>query len=65
LLICNADHAGKVNVLLNMNNQPITGSIPAAPCQFPWQAALIVDNGFFCGGSVISQQWVLTAAHCV
>jgi secreted trypsin-like serine protease len=32
--------------------------------QFPWQVALSEDGWFFCGGSLISDQWVLTAAHC-
>jgi secreted trypsin-like serine protease len=29
----------------------------------PWHVALSVDGGF-CGGSIIAQNWVLTAAHC-
>jgi hypothetical protein len=37
--------------------------------QFPWQTALRVEsNGgqyFKCGGSIINQNWVLTAAHCL
>ena len=43
----------------------IVGGYPAAPGQVPFQGAIIVDNGIFCGCSLIAQQYVLTAAHCV
>ncbi len=32
--------------------------------QHPWQVALQFKGTFFCGGSIIAQKWILTAAHC-
>lgn len=53
----------------------IVGGEEAQPGAWPWQVALINPdqvgsgpnylNAQFCGGSLIHQEWVLTAAHCV
>merc|ERR1712177_156322 len=42
----------------------IVGGFEAEPNQWPWQVALFIDNAWFCGGSIISENYVLTAAHC-
>jgi prostatin (serine protease 8) len=46
----------------------IVGGSPAADGAWPWQVRLLDSmdpQSGFCGGSLISNQWVLTAAHCV
>ena len=37
----------------------------AARGAWPWQIMLKVNGDFKCGGVVLTNYWVLTAAHCI
>ena len=42
------------------------GGRPADPDEWPWLAAILTPgDGQYCGGTLISDSYVLTAAHCV
>uniref|UniRef100_A0A3Q3GCR8 Transmembrane serine protease 5 n=1 Tax=Labrus bergylta TaxID=56723 RepID=A0A3Q3GCR8_9LABR len=43
----------------------IIGGVEATLGRWPWQVSLYYSNRHTCGGSIITSQWVVTAAHCV
>jgi secreted trypsin-like serine protease len=43
----------------------IVGGTDAELHEFPWQVAIFLEDLFFCGGALINDQFVLTAAHCL
>merc|ERR1712106_719560 len=51
--------------LENPGMDKIVGGHEAAENEWPWQVALLIDDAWFRGGSIISENYVLTAAHCV
>jgi len=49
----------------NQTRSGITGGYVAVPGSWPWQAYLVYRGEFACGGTIISDQWIQTAGHCV
>ncbi len=60
-----------IDAYLNNKEPKIVGGKPAPAGLFPWQVSLGVPwiddpyRAHFCGGSVLTERWVITAAHCV
>ncbi|XP_054720436.1 transmembrane protease serine 9-like [Uloborus diversus] len=55
-------------------NEPDTerimgGQTVSPPSRYPWIVALVKEkngkNDFFCGGTLINRQYILTASHCI
>jgi secreted trypsin-like serine protease len=43
----------------------IVGGEAAGTATWGWAVSISIDNAYLCGGSIISQLWIVTAAHCV
>jgi len=46
------------------NNRIISGTDVTSTSVAPWQASLQKNGGNFCGGSLISSKYVMSACHC-
>ncbi|XP_060871513.1 uncharacterized protein LOC132945771 isoform X1 [Metopolophium dirhodum] len=47
------------------DNRRIIGGDEAHIGEHTWQVAIALDGVFFCGGALIADRFVITAAHCV
>ncbi|MEN2497540.1 MAG: Transmembrane protease serine 11D [Marteilia pararefringens] len=54
-----------VAILLGMNFANIVGGVEAKENSWPWQVSIQIGEVHYGSGSLINDQWVLTAAHVV
>ena len=49
----------------NTEDRVVNGE-EASPHEFPWIVSMLdLDGDWFCGGSILTEDYVITAAHCV
>lgn len=59
-----ANNSGIFEPWANFDSGFIIGGVPATEGQVPWQVSVQRGSFHFCGGSIISPNYVLSAAHC-
>lgn len=47
------------------SGEKIIDGVPCTRGSHPWQVALLKGDQLHCGGVLVNEQWVLTAAHCL
>lgn len=57
LLLCPTIYFGQIVEM-------VTGGTPVSVNEIPYQIALFQNGTFRCGGSILNEKWILTAAHC-
>ncbi|CAH1800059.1 unnamed protein product, partial [Owenia fusiformis] len=43
----------------------VMGGVPSRRGEFPWQVMMAKSGRFLCGGFLITNQWVVSAMHCL
>ncbi|XP_002941509.1 serine protease 27 [Xenopus tropicalis] len=62
---CAADDAEPTCGKSNVGTNRIAGGHEATKGEFPWQVAVWLPGKMFCGGTLLSNTWVLTSAQCL
>ncbi|XP_078416606.1 enteropeptidase [Cetorhinus maximus] len=63
-LKCNKKSCGKILVAPN-NVAKIVGGKDAIEGSWPWIVSLHFDHRHLCAATLVSEQWIVSAAHCV
>lgn len=48
-----------------LGGKRVVGGRASQPAAWPWVVSIYKNGIFHCGGVIINELWVITAAHCV
>jgi len=59
-----SQHIQQINGRSHSLSKRITSGFNAKEGEFPWMASILMFGQFLCGATIISDHFVVTAAHC-
>ncbi|XP_053392701.1 ovochymase-1-like isoform X2 [Mercenaria mercenaria] len=62
--VCENNLCGRPAIQPVESNTKIVGGRMALSHSWPWMVSLRINGSHTCGGAIIHEKWVLTAAHC-
>ncbi|KAL4240813.1 Transmembrane protease serine 2 [Mactra antiquata] len=62
--ICGTSNCGRPSIQPIEANTKIVGGRMALEHSWPWMVSLRINGSHICGGAIIHESWVITAAHC-
>jgi len=65
--LCNGNNNNNNNNcgISKVSQSRIVNGDEAKPGSWPWMVSLKMNGRHFCGGTIISPKWVMTASHCI
>jgi hypothetical protein len=65
VLLNRMQRVSKSRVAEIVGGSRVVGGKPSQPTAWPWVVSIYKNGVFHCGGVLINDIWILTAAHCV
>ncbi|XP_072306526.1 uncharacterized protein [Eucyclogobius newberryi] len=61
---CDCGDPSPVKKETSSSSERIVGGVNSVEGEWPWQVSMLFSGSMYCGASVLSSNWLVSAAHC-